>query len=99
MLYMTRIQRERFADPGEYEQYRGVYVLDKELMARAPQDMIVLHPLPRVDEIDPEIDSDPRALYFEQACGGVPVRMALIALLLGVVEETQSGRRSGLAEP
>ena len=99
MLYMTRIQQERFEDPAEYEKYKGVYVLDKKLMKKAPEDMLVLHPLPRVDEIAPEIDDDPRAVYFEQARGGVPVRMALIALLLGIVEETQSGKRSGLMEP
>ncbi len=99
MLYMTRIQQERFADPAEYEKYQGVYVLDRKLMKKAPEDMLVLHPLPRVDEIAPEIDDDPRAVYFEQARGGVPVRMALIALLLGIVEETYSGKRSGLAEP
>jgi len=99
MLYMTRIQQERFADPAEYEKYKGIYVLDRRLMNQAPEDMIVLHPLPRVDEIAPEIDDDPRAVYFEQARGGVPVRMALIALLLGIVEETGISKRSGLAEP
>ncbi len=99
MLYMTRIQQERLADPADYEQYKGVYVLDKKLMKKAPEDMLVLHPLPRVDEIAPEIDDDPRAVYFEQARGGVPVRMALIALLLGIVEETRSGKQSGLVEP
>ena len=99
MLYMTRLQQERFEDPTEYEKYKGVYVLDKKLMKEAPQDMLVLHPLPRVDEIAPEIDDDPRALYFEQAASGVPVRMALIALLLGIVEQTQPAKRSGLTEP
>ena len=99
MLYMTRIQQERFADPAEYEKYKGVYVLDKKLMKKAPEDMLVLHPLPRVDEIASEIDADPRAVYFEQARGGVPVRMALIALLLGIVEETGTSKRSGLMEP
>jgi aspartate carbamoyltransferase catalytic subunit len=85
-LYMTRIQGERFADAEEYARYKGVYVLDAELMARAPEGMIVLHPLPRVGEIAEEVDADPRAAYFEQAAGGVPVRMALIALILGLVE-------------
>lgn len=98
MLYMTRIQRERFADPAEYERYKGVYVLDKATLKQAPEDMLVMHPLPRVDEISPEIDDDPRAVYFEQAAGGVPVRMALIALLLGIMEES-TGQKSGLAEP
>jgi aspartate carbamoyltransferase catalytic subunit len=86
-LYMTRIQAERFPSPEEYERYKGVYVLDAALLARAPEQMIVLHPLPRVDEIAAEVDADPRAAYFEQAAGGVPVRMALIALLLGLVGE------------
>ncbi len=99
MLYMTRIQQERFADPAEYEKYQGVYVLDNKLMKKAPEDMLVLHPLPRVDEIALEIDDDPRAVYFEQARGGVPVRMALIALLLGIVNQTQPTKRSGLMEP
>ncbi len=99
MLYMTRLQRERFEGTTKYEKYQGVYVLDKKLMKKAPEDMLVLHPLPRVDEIAPEIDADPRAVYFEQARGGVPVRMALIALLLGIVEETRSGKQSGLVEP
>ncbi len=99
MLYMTRIQQERFADPAEYEEYKGVYVLDEKLMKKAPEDMLVLHPLPRVDEIAPEMDDDPRAVYFEQAAGGVPVRMALIALLLGIVEDSGASKRSGLVEP
>ncbi len=87
MLYMTRIQQERFPSPEEYEKYKGVYVLDAALMAQAPEQMIVMHPLPRVEEIAEEVDTDPRAAYFEQAAGGVPVRMALIALILGLVEE------------
>ncbi len=99
MLYMTRIQQERFADAADYERYKGVYVLDKKVMKKAPENMLVLHPLPRVDEIAPEMDGDPRAVYFEQARGGVPVRMALIALLLGIVEETGTSKRSGLMEP
>lgn len=86
VLYMTRIQRERFESETEYEKYRGVYVLDKQTMRKAPEGMIVLHPLPRVGEIAEEVDADPRAAYFEQAAGGVPVRMALIALLLGMAE-------------
>ncbi len=87
MLYMTRIQQERFPSPEEYEKYKGVYMLDATVMAQAPEGMIVLHPLPRVAEITEQVDADPRAAYFEQAAGGVPVRMALIALLLGLVEE------------
>jgi aspartate carbamoyltransferase catalytic subunit len=83
VLYMTRVQRERFDDPAEYEQFRGSYVLTPELMAEAPAHLSVLHPLPRVDEIAVGCDADPRAKYFIQAAGGVPVRMALISLLLG----------------
>lgn len=88
VLYMTRVQRERFDDPANYERVRGVYVLTPELMRRAPEDMIVLHPLPRVDEIAVGVDADARAKYFEQAAGGVPVRMALTALLLGLDDRT-----------
>ncbi len=85
-LYATRIQQERFEDAGAYHDVAGAYRVDAEMMAKAPEEMLVLHPLPRVDEIDPAIDDDPRAVYFEQAAGGVPVRMALIAALLGLHE-------------
>lgn len=95
-LYMTRIQQERFASTGEYEQWRGVYVLTPELMEGAPEDMIVLHPLPRVDEIHPDVDRDSRAWYFRQARGGVPVRMALISMLLGLEPSQAKGRKYGL---
>ena len=78
MLYMTRIQRERFASEEEYRRQSGVYVLTPEKMKRAKDDMIVLHPLPKVDEISPEVDDDPRAKYFEQAQNGLYMRMALI---------------------
>jgi aspartate carbamoyltransferase catalytic subunit len=87
VLYMTRVQRERFDSPEDYQRVAGCFVLTPELMARAPESMIVLHPLPRVDEIATAVDADPRALYFRQAAGGVPVRMALIALLLGMDRE------------
>jgi aspartate carbamoyltransferase catalytic subunit len=92
VLYMTRIQRERFESAEEYEKYRGVYVLDAALLQRAPEGLIVLHPLPRVGEIAEEVDADPRAAYFEQAAGGVPVRMALIALFLGLVDRPGAKR-------
>lgn len=78
MLYMTRIQRERFDSAEEYERQKNVYRLTKEKMALAKSDMIVMHPLPRVNEIDVEVDSDPRAAYFKQANYGMYVRMALI---------------------
>lgn len=78
MLYMTRIQRERFDSAEEYEKQKNVYRLTREKMALAKSDMIVMHPLPRVNEIDVEVDSDPRAAYFKQAHYGMYVRMALI---------------------
>jgi aspartate carbamoyltransferase catalytic subunit len=80
-LYVTRIQQERFDDPADYEALRGVYVVGPELMSLASDRCIVLHPLPRVDEISPEFDRDPRAAYFRQGHNGVPVRMALVCLL------------------
>ncbi|MBM3499221.1 MAG: aspartate carbamoyltransferase, partial [Armatimonadetes bacterium] len=83
-LYVTRIQKERFEEPGGHEDVRGAYRIDRALLSKAPEAMLVMHPLPRVDEIDPAVDDDPRAVYFEQAAGGVPVRMALIAALLGL---------------
>jgi aspartate carbamoyltransferase catalytic subunit len=82
VVYQTRIQRERFATSEEYEASRGVYVLDRAAMARLNPGAIVLHPLPRVDEIAPEVDADPRAAYFRQAHNGVFVRMALLTSVL-----------------
>ena len=79
---MTRIQRERFASEEEYEKQKGVFVLDTEKLKLAKEDMIILHPLPRVDEIAIEVDDDPRACYFKQAEYGMFGRMALIVLLL-----------------
>jgi aspartate carbamoyltransferase catalytic subunit len=78
VLYMTRIQKERFADPLEYERCRGVYVLTKRKLERARQDLLVMHPLPRVDEIAIDVDDDSRAVYFEQARYGMFARMALL---------------------
>lgn len=85
ILYMTRIQRERFTDDAEYQRLNGIYVLDKEKMSLAKSNMCVLHPLPRVNEISPEVDSDPRAKYFEQTRCGKFMRMALIMKLLGLI--------------
>jgi aspartate carbamoyltransferase catalytic subunit len=85
ILYMTRIQKERFADMVEYEKVRGCYILDKAALQSARKDMRIMHPLPRVDEIHPEVDETPFALYFEQAKHGVTIRMALLALLLGKI--------------
>jgi aspartate carbamoyltransferase catalytic subunit len=82
ILYMTRIQRERFEDKAEYERLKGVYVLTRDKLAVAKPDMAVLHPLPRVDEISTDVDDDERAWYFKQAQFGVYARMALIISLL-----------------
>jgi aspartate carbamoyltransferase catalytic subunit len=78
ILYMTRIQRERFHSSAEYRRLKGVFVLSKKLMDTARSDMLVLHPLPRYGEILPEVDSDPRAVYFKQARYGMFIRMALL---------------------
>ena len=82
-LYMTRIQKERFFNEEEYLRLKGYYILTEEKLDAAKEDMIVMHPLPRVDEISPDVDSDPRAVYFAQAKYGMYVRMALILKLLG----------------
>ncbi|MCH5348112.1 MAG: aspartate carbamoyltransferase [Oscillospiraceae bacterium] len=82
VLYMTRIQRERFSSPEEYEKQKDVYCLDRAKLSKAKPDLCVLHPLPRVDEIAIEVDDDPRALYFKQAKYGMYVRMALILTVL-----------------
>ena len=83
VLYVTRIQRERIPDPTEYERVRGSYRITRKLLERhAKDDLVVLHPLPRVDEISPDVDYTPHAKYFEQASLGVPVRMALLKLIL-----------------
>ncbi len=84
VLYMTRIQRERMPDEIEYERVRGAYRLTPETLDSARSNLKVLHPLPRVDEISPEVDHTDFAYYFEQAAGGVDVRKALLALMLGV---------------
>lgn len=84
ILYMTRIQRERFFNEEDYVRMKGFYILTKEKMQLAGDHMIVLHPLPRVNEISVEVDDDPRAKYFEQAQKGVFIRMALILTLLGI---------------
>ena len=84
ILYMTRVQRERFFNEEDYVRMKDFYILDKAKMAMAKDDMLVLHPLPRVNEISVEVDDDPRAVYFKQAQYGVYVRMALILTLLGI---------------
>jgi aspartate carbamoyltransferase catalytic subunit len=85
VLYMTRIQKERFADAAEYERLKGSYVLSRGLIERLRPDVVVLHPLPRVNEITTDVDALPNAAYFRQVRNGVYVRMALIALVMGKV--------------
>lgn len=87
ILYMSRVQRERFVSEEEYVRLKDFFILDNEKMKLAKEDMIVLHPLPRVNEISTEVDSDPRAVYFEQAKFGMYVRMALIMFLLDIEVE------------
>lgn len=87
VLYMTRIQRERFSDPAVYERLKDSYILDPEKMKLAREQMCVLHPLPRVNEISVAVDDDPRAAYFRQALNGKYMRMALILMLLKEAQE------------
>lgn len=87
VLYMTRVQKERFFNEEDYVRMKDFYILDAAKMAVAPKDMIVMHPLPRVNEIAPEVDKDPRAAYFKQVQYGVYARMALILTLLGLDKE------------
>ena len=83
VLYVTRIQKERFPDPAEYAKVKGTYRIDLNTLKNAKKDMIILHPLPRVDEIASEVDRTPQARYFHQVWNGIVVRMALLALVLG----------------
>ncbi|UCF97987.1 MAG: aspartate carbamoyltransferase [Spirochaetaceae bacterium] len=83
ILYMTRIQRERFDDQAEYERLKGSYVLTRELVQKGKKGMVVMHPLPRVDEITTDVDDLPNAAYFRQAHNGVYLRMALLAMVMG----------------
>lgn len=82
VIYQTRIQKERFSNPEDYEKAKGVYIIDNKIMSILSKDSIVMHPLPRVDEIRTEADSDPRAAYFRQAHNGLFIRMALLSLVL-----------------
>jgi aspartate carbamoyltransferase catalytic subunit len=86
VLYVTRIQKERFPDLAEYAKVKGIYRIDLNTLKNAKKDMIILHPLPRVDEIAAEVDSKPQARYFQQVWNGIVVRMALLALVLGGVK-------------
>lgn len=83
VLYMTRIQKERFEDPAEYERLKGSYVLTRQMVERVNPEVTIMHPLPRVNEITTDVDDLPGAAYFRQARNGIPVRMALLALVLG----------------
>ena len=83
VLYATRIQKERFPDAEEYNRVVGSYKINNELLSNGKENLIVMHPLPRVTEIDPEVDKTSHAVYFKQAFNGVPVRMALLSLVMG----------------
>ena len=85
VLYVTRIQKERFPDPAEYVKVKGIYRISLETLRNARKDLILLHPLPRLDEIAPEVDNKPQARYFQQVWNGIVVRMALLALVLGAI--------------
>jgi aspartate carbamoyltransferase catalytic subunit len=84
IIYMTRIQKERFSDPIEYEKVKNSYILSRKMLENIKPNMRVLHPLPRVNEISEDVDDMPQAYYFEQALNGVYVRQALLAGILGV---------------
>ena len=86
VLYVTRIQKERFPDLAEYAKVKGIYKIDLKTLKSAKKDLIILHPLPRIDEIAAEVDSTPQARYFQQVWNGIVVRMALLALVLGAVK-------------
>ena len=83
IIYMTRIQKERFPSDKEYLKFKGCYVISRKTLKLLRRDAIIMHPLPRVDEISPEVDSDPRAAYFRQAENGLYIRMALLNMILG----------------
>jgi carbamoyl-phosphate synthase/aspartate carbamoyltransferase/dihydroorotase/carbamoyl-phosphate synthase/aspartate carbamoyltransferase len=84
VLYVTRVQKERFADLAQYEDVKDHYEITPELMAEAKEKMVIMHPLPRVGEIHYAVDSDPRAAYFRQVQNGMYIRMALLAAVLGM---------------
>jgi aspartate carbamoyltransferase catalytic subunit len=86
IVYVTRVQRERFSDPMEYEKVKNAYVLNNKMLTSTKESLRIMHPLPRVNEIDTDVDTNPKAYYFEQAENGVYARMALMCLILGVVK-------------
>ncbi len=85
ILYMTRVQQERFADPMEYEKVKNIYILRNSMLQNTKENLKILHPLPRVNEINTDVDDNPKAYYFQQAENGVYARMAIIASILGLV--------------
>ena len=86
VLYMTRVQKERFEKKSDCEKLKDSFIIDKKTLERAKKDIIIMHPLPRVNEISMEVDSDIRAKYFDQVENGLYVRMALFALVLGAID-------------
>ena len=86
VLYVTRIQEERFPDPAEFAKVRGTYKIGLDTLKDAKEDMIIMHPLPRVDEIEDEVDDTPHARYFQQVWNGIVMRVALLALILGATK-------------
>ena len=86
VIYVTRTQKERFPDPEGYEKSKGAYRLDRSIVKNIKEDALILHPLPRVDEIGPDLDDLPQSLYFKQAHNGIPVRMALLGMVLGKIK-------------
>ena len=86
VVYVTRIQKERFPDQAEYAKVKGTYRIELKTLSNVKKDLIILHPLPRLDEISPEVDATPQARYFHQVWNGIVVRMALLALVLGAVK-------------
>ena len=86
VLYATRIQKERFPDPAEYNRIKGSYRVDIKILEGAKETLKIMHPLPRVDEISYEVDKTRYSAYFRQVWSGVPVRMALLGIVLGVIE-------------
>ncbi len=85
VVYVTRIQRERLPDPREYERLKGSYKITREMLERAKEGLIILHPLPRTEELDPAIDNTKHAAYFKQVEAAVPVRMAVLAKAVGAL--------------
>jgi len=83
VLYVTRIQKERFLNPEEYHHVKGIYHLDPSFLKHTKPELKILHPLPRIDEINPQLDKAPQSIYFEQAHNGIPIRMALLSMVLG----------------